>query len=96
MDYENFLKDVSVERLTQLLEETPRKGTSAEYVEYLLGLPDDMKVILATRGLMYLCVELNFPLSNEQIWEACSFYTRVLGLQEADDEQDKTGLEYYN
>jgi hypothetical protein len=41
--------------------------------------------------MMYMCLEIEFDLEGQDMWDACSFYNRVINSV-ADD---ITGLNYY-
>lgn len=91
MDFSQYLSNISLDRISKTLEESHTQKGAKGYIDYVLSLDDDMKVLLITRGMMYICVELEFDFEGEDIWEACAFYDKVVN---SDD--DPTGLGYHS
>lgn len=91
MDISQYLSNISLDRINDTLEKASSHKDAKEYLDYVLSLDDDMKTLLITRGMMYLCIELEFDFEGEDIWEACSFYNSVVN-----NDDDPTGLGYHS
>lgn len=98
MDYSKYFEKVTLERINdsvlslQQLREDPEKFLAA-----LHSMDVDLRDALVIRGMMYLCLELNFLMQGEEIWEACELYSAVSELDNTLEEVGPpVGFQYYN
>lgn len=92
-DITQFLKNVSMERVDEALQKATHTKDLAEHVQFILSLPDDLKVFFLGRGMMWTCLESEFDMEAYDIWDACSFYQGILNT--ALDDPNNSGFEYY-
>lgn len=92
MDYSQYLSKVSLEEVEETLQKASSIKDGQEYIDYLLNLPDSLRVLLITKGLMLMCIELNFDFEGQDVWDACEAYNSL--INQVADSID--GLGYYS
>lgn len=78
MQIENYLANVTAEQIEDVLAKSSSIKDLRAYVDYLMTLPEELKVLFIIRGLMYMCIEFEFDLEGEDMWNAAAFYNQTV------------------
>lgn len=99
MNYEEYFSGITLDRLKEALEQIEvAKADPETFIDKLHNLDRDVADLFVIRGMMYVCLELEFGLQGDDIWSACDLYTQVAKASNElwDTDPAPEGFQYYN
>lgn len=103
MNYDKYFENVTLERINEELDRVMSlKADPEAFIKALQEVPDDLRAAFVIRGMMYVCLEVEFGMQGDEIWSACDLYQQVSGAaselwnEKEEDAHIPEGFKYYN